>query len=316
MVTDNLNAYLQFTREQWQKFRQDTPLTLTEKDLVQFHGQLEEVSLDEVTEVYLPLSRLLNLYIIATQQLHQVTSHFLGSPEPRVPYLIGIAGSVAVGKSTTSRILQALLSQWPAHPKVVVVTTDGFLYPNAKLEELGLMKKKGFPESYDIKKLLTLLWSIKSGEGELKAPIYSHQKYDIVQDQFTAINHPDVVIVEGLNILQRSGFWTRQGKRPQIFVSDFFDFTIYVDAEKEIIKNWYIQRVLKFCQTAFQNPHDHFHFLTNLNHNEQLTFATKVWQEINEVNLVKNILPYRQRARLILTKGKDHRVEKIFLRKI
>lgn len=313
-MNKQLSAYLKFTRTEWQNFRKDTPLTLNEQDLNCIRGQLESLSMTEVEEVYLPLSRLLSLYVIATQQLHHVTGQFLGSPEPRVPYLIGVAGSVAVGKSTTSRVLQALLSRWPAHPKVVLVTTDGFLYPNAKLEQLGLMHRKGFPESYNLKGLLALLAAIKSGKRHLRAPIYSHQRYDIVPDQFTEIDRPDIVIVEGLNILQMDVL--KKGKQRDLFVSDFFDFTIYVDAEIEVIKNWYVSRVLKFCQTAFQNPSDHFHFLTELPIAEQARFAERVWEEINAVNLLSNILPYRQRARLILQKAVDHSVEHVFLRKL
>lgn len=314
MDSEKFSAYLKFNREQWQCFREDTPLTLTEADLSNLKGQLEPLSMIEVEEVYLPLSRLLNLYVIATQQLHQVASHFLGSPEPRVPYLIGVAGSVAVGKSTTSRVLQALLSRWPDHPKVVLMTTDGFLYPNSKLEQLGLMQRKGFPESYDLKALMALLAAIKSGKGRLRAPVYSHQRYDIIPDEYTEINRPDIVIVEGLNILQNDVL--KSGKQHDLFVSDFFDFTVYVDAEIEVIKHWYVERVLKFCQTAFKNPSDHFHFLTSLSIPEQIKFAERVWQEINGVNLLANILPYRQRARLILKKAADHSVQHVYLRKL
>lgn len=315
MVTQNLHAYLHFSREQWQRFRKDTPLTLTEADLASLHGQLEAVSLTEVEQVYLPLSRLLNLYVVATQQLHQVSSRFLGSPEPRVPYLIGVAGSVAVGKSTTSRVLQALLSRWPHHPKVVVVTTDGFLFPQNKLELMNLSHRKGFPESYDQKSLLALLIAIKSGEGNLRAPVYSHQRYDIVPEHYTTIDRPDIVIVEGLNILQ-TGSSRPLRRMPDLFVSDFFDFTVYVDADVELIREWYVRRVLKFCQTAFQNPQDHFHFLTRLSLDEQKKFAEKIWREVNEVNLQENILPFRERARLILTKGTDHAVQDVYLRKL
>lgn len=307
-------AYLQFTREEWCHFRQDTPLTLNEEDLIHLAGRNEVVSLKEVEEIFLPLARLLNLYITATQVLHRTTSRFLGRAEPRVPYIIGLAGSVAVGKSTTSRILRALLSNWPNHRKVEIVTTDGFLYSNDELERRGLTQRKGFPESYDIQRLLQFLEDIKAGEELIQAPIYSHHRYDILPNEYVVLEKPDIVIVEGLNILQ-SGT-VKAGSMPQLFVSDFFDFTIFVDAEMETIQKWYVDRVLTFHQTSFQDPQSYFHYLTKLSVPEVNEFANNVWKTINGVNLLENILPFKNRARLILWKDSDHSVQKVFLRKL
>ncbi len=308
------SAYLQFTREQWCRFREDTPLTLTEEDLKKLRGQNEVVSLTEVEEIYLPLSRLLSLYISASQALHEVSGSFLGSPEPKVPYIIGVAGSVAVGKSTTSRILQALLSRWPNHPQVALVTTDGFLYASAELERRGILSRKGFPESYDIQTLLKFLNDIKAGKGHLKAPVYSHHHYDVVEGEYIEVNKPDIVIIEGLNILQ-TGI-QKPGQQPQLFVSDFFDFTVFVDAEVDVIKKWFVDRVLSFWEGAFQEPSAYFHYLTKLNQEEVIKFSERVWREINEVNLFENILPFKKRAQLILTKAEDHSVQKVYLRKL
>ena len=308
------SPYLTFTREQWGKYRLDTPLPLTACEVAQLRGQTEEVSLEEVEEVYLPLSRLLNLYVSATQGLHGASSELVGGSEPKVPYIIGVSGSVAVGKSTTSRVLKALLSHWPNHPNVSIITTDGFLYPNEKLQAMGLMERKGFPESYDTEHLLTVLHKIKSGDASVKTPIYSHHHYDIVPNEYHTIEKPDIVIVEGLNILQ-----TKTDKSldaPKLFVSDFFDFSLFVDAEPEIIKAWYIERVLKFWRGPFQKQDSYFHFLAKLNQEELVKFAERVWREINEVNLVENILPFYQRAQLILRKSEAHKVTGVKLRKL
>lgn len=312
-MTD-LSAYLQFDRARWEQFREDTPLTLSEEDLARLHGVNQEVSLQEVEEIYLPLSRLLSLYVTATQQLYSASSEFLRSPEPKVPYIIGVAGSVAVGKSTTSRVLQSLLSHWPNHPEVALVTTDGFLFNNEELEKRNLMSRKGFPESYDLPRLLRFLGDIKAGEAHVTAPLYSHHIYDIVPDEVVDVKKPDIVIVEGLNILQSATLSARQ--QPQVFVSDFFDFTIFVDAEADIIKQWFIDRVWTFCQGPFQKPTAYFHALSKLNHEEAIKFASKVWHEINEINLQENVLPFRDRAQLILRKQADHSVSEVLLRKL
>lgn len=311
---ESSSAYLHFTREQWCNFRKDTPLTLTESDLGKLRGQNEVVSLHEVAEIYLPLSRLLSLYVTATQKLHRASSEFLGAPAPKVPYIIGVAGSVAVGKSTTSRILQALLSRWPDHPDVRLVPTDGFLYPNEELERRELMSRKGFPESYDLSLLLQFLHDIKAGKGGLKAPIYSHHDYNILPGQFIEINHPDIVILEGLNILQ-TGI-QKSGQPPRIFVSDFFDFSIFVDAETTVIRQWFINRVLAFCQGAFKDSTAYFHHLSKMSHAEIVKFSERIWHQINEVNLIENILPFRERAHCILAKAQNHFVQDVWLRKL
>ena len=313
MLTRSLTPYLIFSREKWCHFRQDTPLTLTEQDLEKLHGQTEVVSLKEVAEIYLPLSRLLSFYVTVKQDLHVATGKFLGTPEPKVPYVIGIAGSVAVGKSTTSRVLQALLSRWPNHPCVEIITTDGFLYPNAKLEADGLMRRKGFPESYNTPLLLQVLYEIKSGKQGVKIPIYSHHKYDVVADQFDTINQPDIVMVEGLNILQTGA---KNNEQPQLFVSDFFDFSLFVDAKTDVIKQWFINRVLAFRESSFQDSSAYFNYLAKMSKTEVVKFAENIWHEINEVNLIKNILPFRSRAHLILKKGQGHAVEEVYLRKL
>lgn len=307
-------AYLTFTRQEWLNFRSDMPLTLTEADLGALHGQMEVMSLKEVAEIYLPLSRLLSLYVTAMQSLHLASQHFLGTPEPKVPYIIGVAGSVAVGKSTASRVLKALLSRWPNHPRVTVVTTDGFLYPNQVLEEQGIMNRKGFPESYDLNALLQFLVDVKSGKNSVKAPMYSHQLYDVIPNEFITVNKPDILIIEGLNILQMGA--QKSGQQSPIFVSDFFDFSIFVDADVDVIQKWYVDRVVKFSQTTFRDPNVYFHYLSKMKPDVVHEFAGRVWKEINEVNLFQNILPCRDRAQLILKKGSDHFVEQVKLRKL
>lgn len=310
----NQTAYLTFSREEWLRFRSDTPLTLTEADLDALHGQIETVSLKEVTDIYLPLSRLLSLYVTAMQSLYRASQQFLGKSEPKVPYIIGVAGSVAIGKSTASRVLKALLSRWPDHPRVTVVTTDGFLYPNQILEQQGLMNRKGFPESYDLNALLQFLVDVKSGKHPVKAPLYSHKFYDVIQNEFISVDQPDILILEGLNILQPG--ISKLTKQADLFVSDFFDFSIFVDAEIDVIKQWYIERVVKFSQTTFRDPAVYFHYLSKMQPDEVFQFAEKVWHEINEVNLLQNILPCRDRAQLILKKSRDHSVEQVKLRKL
>lgn len=314
MAQINHIPYQSFTREQWEQYRHDTPLVLNESDLERLHGVNETVSLREISDVYLPLARLLNMYVSEMQSLHDVTSNFLSTPSSKVPYIIGISGSVAIGKSTVSRVLEALLSRWDNHRSVQVVTTDGFLYPRAVLEAEGLMQRKGFPESYDVEKLLDFLIALKSGNPEVKVPVYSHEIYDIVPDTFIELNQPDIVIVEGLNILQTG--LRRPGKQPRTFVSDFLDFSIFVDADVSSIEAWFVERVLYFCKTSFQDPNNYFHYLTDFLPEERIKFAQRVWREINELNLYENILPFRERAKLILHKAADHHVDQILLRKI
>jgi len=274
-------------------------------------GLNEEVYLGEVIEVYLPLSRLLNLYVSATQNLYRVTDTFLGKPTQKVPYVIGIAGSVAVGKSTTARILRALLAHWPDHPEVDLVTTDGFLYPNHILEERGLLSRKGFPESYDFGRLLRFVSDVKSGAPEVAAPVYSHLAYDVLPGETKLIRQPDAMILEGLNVLQ-----AENGGAPGTFVSDLFDFSIYVDAEDHDLERWYVDRFLTLRDTVFQDEKSYFNRYASLSTEEAREVARSIWAEINGPNLVRNIKPTRERARLILGKGPDHSVRSVKLRKL
>jgi len=308
------SVYLDFDRHAWARLRADTPLTLSAAELEQLRGFNEALDLDEVVEIYLPLSRLLNLYVAATQDLYRATATFLGHPEPKVPYVIGMAGSVAVGKSTTARVLQALLSRWPNHPKVDRVTTDGFLFPSDVLSERGLMERKGFPESYDRRNLLGFLSAVKSGKARVPVPVYSHIAYDIVPGEMTYVEQPDIVIFEGLNVLQTET--DESGMPPSVFVSDYFDFSIYVDADTETIKKWYVDRFLTFRNTAFSDPKAFFHRYASLSDDEAGATAARIWDEINQVNLVANILPTRDRADLVLGKGSDHAVRSVRLRKL
>lgn len=308
------SPYIRFAHEEWGRLRADTPLTLSEEDLVQLRGINESISLAQVEEIYLPLSRLLNLYVAATQDLYRATATFLANPAAKVPYIIGVAGSVAVGKSTTSRILQALLARWPNHPKVALVTTDGFLFPNRVLEERGLMNRKGFPESYDVRALLEFVSRVKAGERQVKSPVYSHLSYDIVPDEYEVLDQPDVVIVEGLNVLQSGSTTGVRGSA--VFVSDFFDFGIYVDAEVPDVREWYVERFLTLRNTAFQSPSSYFHRYASLTDEEAVELAGSIWTDINEANLVENIQPTRERAQLILSKSRDHSIEEVRLRKI
>jgi type I pantothenate kinase len=311
---DPISLYLRFSRAEWAKLRASTPLPLTEADLVTLRGINEEISLADVADVYLPLSRLLNLYVSAIQSLHQATDTFLGNLPPRVPYIIGIAGSVAVGKSTTARILQALLSRWPNHPKVDLVTTDGFLQPTRLLDEKGLLQRKGFPESYDQRRLVRFLTEVKSGQREVAAPVYSHLIYDIVEGEVQIVCQPDVLIVEGLNVLQ-TGDLRNPARSPRIFVSDFFDFSIYIDADEEMIESWYVARFLKLRETVFRNPDSYFHRYASLSKTDAIAKAHSIWKEINGPNLRDNIQPTRERAQLILRKAAGHWVEEVRLRR-
>lgn len=310
-MAEATGRYLEFGREEWAELRAATPLTLDESDLDKLRGINESIDLDEVATVYLPLTRLLNLYVSATQQLHKVSAEFLGSSSPSVPYVIGIAGSVAVGKSTFARILQALLARWPDHPTVDLVTTDGFLYPNRVLEERNLMNRKGFPESYDTRRLLQFLRDVKSGAPVVTAPVYSHVVYDIVDGESIEVSQPDIVILEGLNVLQVGPRETASE-----FVSDYFDFSIFIDADEEHIEEWYVQRFMKLRDTIFQDPNSFFRHYADLSADEAVEVAKYIWREINGKNLRENIAPTKSRAALLLRKGADHRVVDVLLRRI
>lgn len=318
--SDNHQPFHEFDAESWAKLRADTPMTLGEDDLKRLRGINEKVNIEEVEQIYLPVSRLLNLYVGARRELYKATSKFLnngnvgGTEQERVPFIIGIAGSVAVGKSTTARVLRELLAAWDTDLKVELLNTDGFLQPNAWLEAKGLMEKKGFPESYNRACLLAFLSDIKAGKSNVKAPTYSHLTYDIVPDQFVTYDRPDILIVEGINVLQ-SGILPRGGEAIP-YVSDFFDFSIFIDAEEKMIGKWYIDRFLGFRKTAFADPDAYFHKYAALNDAQAVEMATMIWQSINRKNLRENILPTRPRADLILKKGSDHFIEQILLRKI
>jgi len=310
----HFSPYREFSRDEWAKLRADTPMTLVARDLEQLSGLIEELSIEEVEEIYLPMSRLLNLHVAAAQELHAVTNRFLGRKDRRVPYILGIAGSVAVGKSTTARVLRALLARWPDHPRVDLITTDGFLYPNAELERRHLMNRKGFPESFDVARLLNFLHAVKSGQRNVPAPVYSHFHYDILPGQTTFIDRPDILIVEGLNVLQPARL-PRDGEGIP-FVSDFFNFSIYMDAEPQMLETWYVTRFMRLRQTAFRDPAAYFHRYAHLSPDAARAQALEIWRTVNEKNLTENILPTRQRARLILRKSANHRIDSVALRRI
>jgi type I pantothenate kinase len=303
---------MDFDRSEWARLRANTPLTLSEADLAELQGLNDRVSLAEVEAIYLPLSRLLNLHVAATQTLHTATDTFLGTLPNPLPYVIGVAGSVAVGKSTFARVLRALLARWPDHPHVDLVTTDGFLFPNAVLEERGLMQRKGFPESYDVRRLVQFMADIKSGAPVVQAPVYSHQSYDIVPGEYQVVDRPDIVIIEGLNMLQTGD--GAGGKFARVFVSDFFDFSIYIDADESAIEAWYIARFLALRETVFRDPRSFFHRYSSLTEAEAIETARGIWHSINGVNLRENIQPTRDRARLVLEKGADHSIRRVHLR--
>jgi len=310
-----LSPFRHFTAAQWAELRKDTPLSLTEDELIALRGRGERVSLDEVRVIYLPLSRLLNLYVAATQGLYRATSDFLGRKHSKVPYVIGVAGSVAVGKSTLARILRALLARWPDHPKVDLLTTDSFLFPNRVLEERGLLGRKGFPESFNLKALVALLAELKAGRRRVQVPVYSHERYDIVPGRTSDIEQPDILIVEGLNVLQAAAD-SSHASVAHPFVSDFFDFKIYLDADEGAIRGWYIDRFLALRGTAFQDPRAYFHRYASLSDEAAAEIAATIWTAINLPNLRQNILPTRARADLILRKAPDHSIRDVWLRKL
>ncbi|THE57766.1 type I pantothenate kinase [Vibrio parahaemolyticus] len=307
-----MSPFLSFDRAEWAELRNSVPMTLSEDDLKALQGINENLTMEEAVEIYLPLSRLLNLYVQARQSRNSVLQQFLNTEEHAPPFVIGIAGSVAVGKSTTARILKALLSRWENHPKVALVTTDGFLYPKKVLEERGIMHRKGFPESYDIKHLVEFVSDVKAGKPNLEVPVYSHITYDIT-DELKKVDRPDVLIIEGLNVLQSGMDYPHDPHR--VFVSDFLDFSIYVDAESETIEQWYVERFLKFRRGAFTKPGSYFSHYTQLSVDEAQSKAKEIWRNINGLNLELNILPTRERAHLILHKGANHLVDKVSLRK-
>ena len=308
-----IDPYLHFNAEAWSKLRATTPMTLDQADIERLQGVNENLSMDEIERSYLPLSRLLSLYVGAVQELSRTTNTFLGTPPDDVPYLIGLAGSVAVGKSTSARVLQTLLSRWPNSPRVDLITTDGFLYPNAVLKERGLMSRKGFPESYDQRALLECVSRLKSGEQNIEIPVYSHLTYDVLPDRRRLIEAPDVIIIEGLNVLQ-TGAATPAG--PRVFVSDYFDFAIYIDADPAVVRTWYIERFLTLRKSAFADPRSYFSRYASLSDEEATEIASGIWDAINGPNLVDNIAPTRERSDLILHKGLNHMVEEIRLRRL
>ena len=308
------DTYREFARDEWASLRAHTPLTLSLDELIALRGINDSVSLEEIADVYLPLTRLLNLHVRAARNLNSVADTFLGTPVGSRTYVVAIAGSVAVGKSTFARVLRALMAQWPDHPRVDLVTTDGFLHPNRQLEEEKLMRRKGFPESYDIGALLRFLSSIKAGMRDVRAPLYSHLSYDVLPGEFVTIDRPDILIFEGINVLQTRDL-PSDGKAVP-FVSDFFDFSIYIDAAEDLIHNWYVARFMRLRETAFRKPENFFHRYSQLSEDAALAIAEGLWTNINLKNLRENILPTRPRADLILRKGADHLVEEVALRKL
>ncbi len=313
-VESEISPYRVFPREEWAARRENTPMTLTQSEIVHLQALNDKLSMKEVEEIYLPISRLLAFYVEAAQKLFGGVQKFLGASDGKMPYVIGVAGSVAVGKSTTARVLQALLARWPNTPKVELLTTDGFLFPNAVLEKEKLMEKKGFPESYDLPALLRFLHDVKAGQRKVKAPIYSHVSYDVIPGETIEVDRPDILIVEGLNVLQ-TGRPPKDGKAIP-YVSDFFDFSVYIDADESVLEHWYVERFRALRSTAFRDPLSYFHRYSQVTDEEAQKIALGIWSRINLVNLRENILPTRQRASLILRKGEDHRIESVALRKL
>lgn len=311
-MTMQPELYAVFERAEWATLRANTPLTLADADLEALRGANEHVSLAEVADIYLPLSRLLNLHVAARRNLTRVTDAFLGRPVGRPPYVVAVAGSVAVGKSTFARVLQAILSRWPDHPHVELVTTDGFLHPNRYLEERGLMGRKGFPESYDRRRMVAFLAGLKSGAPEVTAPVYSHVAYDIVPGELQRVSRPDIVVFEGLNVLQPGG----GDRTDSVVASDFFDFSIYLDADEADIRAWYQERFRVLQRTAFQKPDSYFRRYRDLDAGAAERVSGRIWAEINGVNLRENILPTRERARVVLRKAADHGVREVWLRQV
>ena len=309
-----LSPYRIFSRAEWAALRADTPMTLRGDEMTRLRSLHDRLDMSEVEDIYLPLSRLLSLYVAAMQRLFRVQQGFLGTEDSKMPFIIGVAGSVAVGKSTTARVLQALLARWPNVPKVDLITTDGFLFPNAVLQREGLMERKGFPESYDLPALLRFLSDVKAGRRPVRAPIYSHLIYDVLPNRWVEIDRPDILIVEGLNVLQ-TGRPPKDGSAIP-YVSDFFDFLVYLDAGENLLLRWYVDRFLTLRVTAFRDPKSYFHRYSKLSDEEAVETATSIWTRINLVNLHENILPTRRRARLILRKGESHQVEEVALRKL
>ncbi len=310
----SLSPYQTFSKREWSALRQGMPMTLTHDDLVRLRSLNDPVSLEEISEVYLPLSRLLSLHVEAAQSLYTLRQAFLAKRDAKMPFIIGVAGSVAVGKSTTARVLKAMLARWPSSPKVDLITTDGFLYPNAILRESNLMERKGFPESYDLPRLLEFLTHIKAGRPHVTAPVYSHLVYDVVPGEEVTIDRPDILILEGLNVLQSSRL-PRDGKAIP-FVSDFFDFSVYIDAAEEDLQRWYVERFKRLRETAFRDPRSFFRKYAEIPEAEAVDIALGLWDRINLPNLRENIVPTRPRADLILRKGSNHMIDTIMLRKL